>query len=166
MAKSQGKGLIVLALLLGLIGAGLGGYVFFDSVIGPMIGLDAPYQEIHSYWVDDPGFDPVNTNEVYIDPMQITINTTQTSSLYVMFNCYVYLIAVDLVSVRIFINDVAVTGYMRHSAVSTSRTSIALQYSNSSVPAGTYTIQVRGQVLDPNTWYYSLSLYVQTVSNQ
>ncbi len=153
MAKSKGSGLVVLALLIGLIGAGLGGYTFISDL------LDSSQQ---SYWVDDNDFNPSVTNEIYLDPMQIAIETTKTTFLYVSFNCYAYFVTADMVTVRIFINDVPVSNYMRYSASGAGRSSLSLQYSNASLPAGSYTIEVWGQVLDPSSYYYGLSLYVRT----
>ncbi len=42
---TNGKGLAITGLILGLIGAGLGGYVFFDSTIAPLLGLGEPAAE-------------------------------------------------------------------------------------------------------------------------
>ena len=97
MAKGQGKGLVVLALLLGLIGAGLGGYVFITDLLG------TPQQ---SYWVEDDIYNPSTTDEQYLDPMQVLFETTKTTFLYVSFNCYAEMFGADMVTVRIFINSI------------------------------------------------------------
>lgn len=45
---ANGKGIAYAGLILGLIGAGLGGYVFFDSTIAPMLGIGVPTSEVSS----------------------------------------------------------------------------------------------------------------------
>ncbi|MFX0178495.1 MAG: hypothetical protein ACFE85_19960 [Candidatus Hodarchaeota archaeon] len=42
----NGKGLTYLRLILGLIGAALGGYVFFDNTLAPLLGFGVPSAEV------------------------------------------------------------------------------------------------------------------------
>ncbi|MFX1529542.1 MAG: hypothetical protein ACFFBC_00370 [Promethearchaeota archaeon] len=51
---TNGKGLAYAGLIFGLIGAGLGGYVFFDNTLAPILGFEESkdYSEVKSYYVE------------------------------------------------------------------------------------------------------------------
>jgi hypothetical protein len=171
---SNGKGLAIVGLILGLIGAGLGGYAFFDGVIMPMLGtgaptLDIPASDTNTYYVEQESFSP-DTTGIYVPlgDMSIAFTTNQTVKLYVLFTCYARIETSlgDTVYVNMYLNDSAFSsthfyidaiGYQ-----STERYSVNIQAYNQSLPVGTYNVSIKVQVDDTSTYFFLNSLFVQT----
>jgi hypothetical protein len=163
---SNGKGIAIAGLIFGLVGLGLGGYVFYDNTLAPLLGFKSPIvaPEIDEYYVSQNTYQFTNLVLHYIDPMSVVFTATKNSSLYVMFNCYAYITTADTVYVRIYVNDDAKSLYMRASGENI-RAPFAIQYYDSSIPAGSYNVSIRGDAGQNTTFFYGLNLYVQTITH-
>ena len=166
---ANGKGIAYLGLILGLIGAGLGGYVFFDNTIAPMLGLEEPTSEITSYYVEDYSLvlDDVDTYRP-LSEMIISFDTTQTVSLYILFTSYVRITTAsgDYAQIIIRLNSTTLTTYYYYieeiGAAAQERFAINMQNYIPALPPGSYNVTVWGQVDSLTTIFYMNSLYVQT----
>lgn len=165
---SNGKGIAIAALIFGLVGLGLGGYVFYDNTLAPLLGFKSPtvesVPEIDEYYVSKNTYQFTNLALHYIDPMSVVFTATENSSLYVMFNCYAYISTIDEVYVRIYINGEAKSLYMKASGENI-RAPFAIQYYSSSIPAGSYNVSIWGLAGESTTFFYGLNLYVQTMTH-
>ena len=92
-----------------------------------MFGLEEPPQTIDTYYYEDLNYSPVGTGNENVTEEGLTITVTRNSSLYVCFNCYVYQNS-GMTEVRLYINDVGVSGYMRVYSTVFVRTPMTLQY--------------------------------------
>lgn len=166
---SNGKGLAVAGLIFGLIGAGLGGYVFFNSVIMPMLGMGAPTSDTTTYYVEQDHFAP-GTTGIYIPlgDMSINFTTTQTVKLYVLFTCYARIETGtgDTIYINMYLNDspfsashyyIDAIGFQ-----TTERYPVNIQAYNQSLPAGTYNVSIKVRVDDTFTNFFLNSLFIQT----
>jgi len=165
---SNGKGITILGLIFGLLGLGLGGYVFYDTTLAPLFGLKPtdPGQEIINYYEYDSAFVPPSVAEYnIINTMSIETTIEKISSLYVLFNCYVFTSNPDVIIAELHINgeDEARTRVTTQST-SPIRTSATLQFYNQSIPPGTYNISIWVAVGDAATTLYENSLFVQIIS--
>jgi hypothetical protein len=174
---SNGKGLAVAGLIFGLIGAGLGGYVFFNSVIMPILGMGAsttetpesPASDTNTYYTEQEFFSP-DTSGIYVNlgNMSINFTTNQTVKLYALFTCYarIQTASGDTVYINMYLNDSPFsTSYYYIDAVGyqpTERYSVNIQAYNQSLPAGTYNVSIKVDVDDTNTYFFLNSLFVQT----
>ncbi|MHA1988389.1 MAG: hypothetical protein ACW98D_17275 [Promethearchaeota archaeon] len=168
---SNGKGLAYAGLILGLIGAGLGGYVFFDTTLAPMFGQppseDIP--EINSYFTEIYS-DTLSTPSVYeqISGMFISFNTTKTVTLHILYTAYVRIITADASFAQIIIrlNGTTLTTnyyYIEEiGAAAQERFAVNMQNYIPALPPGNYNVTVWGMSDHTSTTFYLNSLYVQT----
>ncbi len=168
----NGKGLTYLGLILGLIGAGLGGYVFFDYTLAPLLGFgDSPAEvpEINSYYAETYQSTPT-TPDIYelIDGMLISFNTTKTVTLHILFTCYIRIVTAlgTDAYLRILLNNTVLTisnYYVEEFGVATyERFTVNMQNYIPALPPGSYNVTVLGMVDHVTTNFYQNSLYVQT----
>lgn len=169
---SNGKGLAVAGLILGLIGAGLGGYVFFDNILG--LGLDngGIPSERRTYYVEDIHSSVSLTSAITPLPgMNISFTTTQTMKLYVLFTCYARIFTQDgdIVRIYLYLNELSMTpasyyidafGY----DAPYERYDVSMQAYNNSLPPGTYNITVRVNVDHTSTLFGIPALFVDIYS--
>ena len=88
MGNSSGKGLAVAGLILGLLGAGLGGFVFFNDTIAPMIGLAQNPPTITNYYSTDEyhNFAAAGIYEP-LDDINLSISVPSNARVYILFTC-------------------------------------------------------------------------------
>ncbi|TFF83713.1 MAG: hypothetical protein EU552_02845 [Promethearchaeota archaeon] len=165
---ANGKGLIITALLFGLIGAGLGGYAFFQTTLAPLFGLSEQPSDTET-WYDEVYQISIlqDSTPVPLTGLSVVITTSEVVSLHVLYTGYARINTVlgDDVYMAIYINDVRETDeyYVNAFGVATTeRYDIDLQYYNSSLPVGTYNITVWAEVDDTSTVFFMNSLFVQT----
>lgn len=169
---SNGKGLTYLSLILALIGAGLGGYVFFDYTLAPLLGFRDPIEEvpeINSYYAEryQATLSTADTYEL-IGGMLVSFNTTKTINLHILYTSYVRIITTlgSYVYIRILLNSTILTAndyYVEEFGATTQeRFAINMQNYISALPPGNYNITVLGMVDHVTTSFFLNSLYVQT----
>lgn len=166
---SNGKGLAVTGLILGLIGAGLGGYVFYNTTLAPILGLGEPPLERNTFYAED-DITMVNTTWTYVPLPNINVNftTTKTMKLHVLFTCYVRIDPPDgdKAYLHIYLDEQSITSLSYYiDAAGTDaeeRFAVNMQAYNNSLPPGTYNITVRVMIDDPSTRFYVCSLFVDT----
>ncbi|MFX1358347.1 MAG: hypothetical protein ACFFA8_13830 [Promethearchaeota archaeon] len=168
----NGKGLAYLALILGLIGAGLGGYVFFGYTLAPLLGFGetpAEIPEINSYYAenDQSTLTTIDTYEL-IEGMSISFTTTKTTTLHILFTCYVRIVTslgTDAYLQILLNSTVLTTGnyYIEEFGTATyERFAVNMQNYIPDLAPGSYNITVLGRVDDLTTSFFQNSLYVQT----
>jgi len=165
----NGKGLAAIALIIGIVGLAAGGYAAYDTFFGPEpeIPEQEPVPEINSYWYEENYYIPSTGGIENVTGQGITFNVTQNVSLYVSFNCYVYHAGSSMTEVRVYINDVVVSGYIRvYTATTTvTRTPLTIQHYDDVVENGTYTVNIKGSAAAGSTTvYYVPTMYIQTIS--
>ena len=147
------------------MGLGLGGYAFFDTTVKPMVGLAEPtLEDKHILLCSNRIIIQHTTGFENVTGSGLSIIVTQNSSLYVCFNCYVFHSGSYMTEVRLYINDVAVTNYMRVSTNDASRTPMTLQYFDDVVEPGTYILTIEGYNGDACGFYTTVSLYAEIIS--
>ncbi len=168
----NGKGLTYLGLILGLIGAGLGGYVFFDYTLAPILGFGDPpveYPEINSYYTEtyQTALSAADTYEV-IEGMLISFSTSKTVTLHILYTSYVRILTSlgSYAQIRILLNNTVLTTsnyYVEEFGVATEeRFAVNMQNFVSALPPGSYNVTVLGMSDDVTTSFFQNSLYVQT----
>jgi hypothetical protein len=162
---SNGKGLAYIGLILGLIGASLGGYTFVDSILTPTIEIP----EINSYYAEyyQATLDTVDTYEL-IEGMLISFTTTKPTTLHILFTCYIRIVTAlgTDAYLRILLNNTVLTisnYYVEEFGVATyERFAVNMQNYIPNLPPGSYNVTVLGMVDHLTTSFYQNSLYVQT----
>ena len=170
---TNGKGLAYAGLILGLIGAGLGGYVFFDNTLAPIFGFGVPTSEdipeINSWYVEDYSEQLLSTGTfLQLSTMLISFNTTKTVTLHLLYTAYVRITTAqgDSVDIRISLNSTILTTntYYINKFNTTTQERFAVNMQNY-IPAlapGNYNVTVWAMVDHTSTLFYMNSLYVQT----
>ena len=170
---TNGKGLGYAALILGLIGAGLGGYVFFDNTIAPILGNGEPASEnipeINSWYVEDYSISLLSTGTyLHLSTMLISFNTTETVTLHILYTAYVRITTAlgNSVDVTIRLNNTVLTTntyYIEEIGVAPQeRFAVNMQNYIPALPPGSYSVTVWAIVDHTSTLFYMNSLYVQT----
>ncbi|MFX1419473.1 MAG: hypothetical protein ACFE9N_11185 [Promethearchaeota archaeon] len=169
---ANGKGLTYLGLILGVIGVGLGGYVFFDYTLAPLLGfgdLPAEVPEINSYYAEtyQTSLSAPATYEL-IEGMLISFSTTKTVTLHILYTSYVRITTSlgTYAYVQINLNNTILTTsdyYIEEFGVTTyERFAINMQNYIFALPPGSYNVTVLGMVDHVSTSFFQNSLYVQT----
>lgn len=169
----NGKGLAYAGLIFGLIGAGLGGYVFFDNTLAPMLGLGEPtaedYSEIHSYYVESYSLTlPLPDTYVPLSGMSVSFNTTETVTLHILYTAYVRITIAQgtYAQVIIRLNSTTLTTnyyYIEEIGAATQeRFAVNMQNYIPALPPGSYNVTIYGMVDHVSTLFYMNSLHVQT----
>ncbi len=167
---ASGKGIAYAGLILGLIGAGLGGYVFFDYTIAPMLGLtENPTEvtEVNSYYAEKYSATLSSTGSYLPLPeVKVSFETTKTVSLHILYTSYVRIITSlgSSVFINIRLNSTTITDdyYIEKLNVAPQeRFAVNMQSYNAALPAGSYNVTVWAIVDATSTIFYMNSLYVQ-----
>jgi hypothetical protein len=165
----NGKGIAYAALILGLIGAGLGGYTFFDNTIAPMLGFGEPTPEINSWYVEDYSIIPSATGTyVPLTGMLISFDTTKTVTLHILYTAYVRITIATGTYAQIIIrlNSTTLTENYYYvekiGATLQERFAVNIQDYVPALAPGSYNVTVYVWVDDVSTLFYMNSLYVQT----
>jgi hypothetical protein len=168
---TNGKGLVYAGLIFGLIGAGLGGYVFFDNTLAPILGFEESkdYSEINSYYVET-YLSTVTTPDTYepVSGMLISFSTTETVTLHILYTAYVRITTAQGLYAQIIIrlNSTTLTTnyyYVEEFGVATEeRFAVNIQQYIPALTPGSYNVTVFGMVDHTSTYFYMNSLYVQT----
>lgn len=166
---ANGKGIAYVGLILGLIGAGLGGYTFFDNTIAPMLGFGDPTPEFNSWYVEDYSISP-SAPDTYVPltGMLISFVTTETVTLHILYTAYVRITVATGTFAQIIIrlNNTTLTEnyyYVEEIGVTTQeRFAVNMQDYVPALPPGSYNVTVHVWVDDVVTLFYMNSLYVQT----
>jgi hypothetical protein len=166
MVKS-GKGLGVLALLIAIGALSLSAYQLI--LPSPSGGVSV----IQNVWYDEETsiyFPPTSGYVEAIPDLYIMASVNSGESLYVLFNAYASINNPSLgsfMSFKIFIDDYKLDE--PHTEIHADSTltnifvfSVALQYSNSSLSAGTYNITCRAYSGHSGNRIYDSSLFIQT----
>lgn len=174
---TNGKGLAITGLILGLIGAGLGGYVFFDSTIAPLLGLGEPAAEsppvdvpdINSWYVENYSITLPSTGTFLpLSTMVVSFNTSETVTLHLLYTAYVRIQTAlgDAVDIRIHLNSTILTTNTYYidefGAAAQERFAVNMQNYIPALPPGNYNVTVLASVDHISTFFYMNSLYVQT----
>ena len=170
---TNGKGLAYVGLILGLIGAGLGGYVFFDYTIAPLFGPGEPtpedYSKVESWYVEEYSISPSDINTfVPLTSMNISFDTTETVTLYILYTSYVRITTASGFSadIRIQLNNTILsmdTYYVQEfGAAAQERFAVNMQNYIPALLPGIYNVTVWVDVDDALTRFFMNSLYVQT----
>lgn len=155
--RKEGKALVIFSLILGIVGVGLAGYMYIDSITNPP-------QEVINYddYAAGYSFQAASVYETLPTSINITLNSN--ASLYISFNCWVLYSTATMVNVKIVINGID-TPQSMYFGGSDDRDSVTLQHYNASIAAGTYEITIKARTdIDVDTRFYSLTLYAQTIS--
>ncbi|MFO7798090.1 MAG: hypothetical protein ACQERB_08850 [Promethearchaeati archaeon] len=165
---ANGKELAVAGLILGLIGAGLGGYVFFDNILAPELDNGDTTSEIKTYYVEDHGSAiSVEWTITPLSGMNITFTTNQTMKLHALFTCYLIYDTseADITKIYLYLNEFSMTPSPYFiddfDYASSERYYVSMQAYNNSLPPGTYSITVRGKVDDISTVFAIPSLFAE-----
>ena len=169
----NGKGIAYVGLILGLIGAGLGGYVFFDNTIAPILWPSEPttevYSDVNSYYTELYSATLASTGTFLPLPgLVVSFNTTETVTLHFLYTAYVRITTAsgNNLDVRIALNNTAITTnsyYIEEfNVASTERFAINMQNYIPDLPPGNYNLTVWANVDDTLTTFFLNSLYVQT----
>ncbi|TFF87743.1 MAG: hypothetical protein EU549_04180 [Promethearchaeota archaeon] len=170
---SNGKGIAITGLIFGIIGLGLGGYVFFNNTLAPLFGLKTPptaepQQEIENYYSFNGSYLPPSTSVLNnIKSISIEFSVLKNASLYVLYNSYILTTNPDTIETFLYVNGIkkGVLGIkLTVDSTSTIRSPLALQYYNKTINPGTYNISIWVETNDPITTLYENSLYVQTIT--
>jgi hypothetical protein len=168
---ANGKGIAYVGLILGLIGAGLGGYVFFDYTLSPMLGLTEPTStlEINSYYAEAHEIVVSSTGTyVSLSGLMISFTTTKSVSLHILYTAYVRIITAngDYVYIKLALNGTELNTnayYIEEFNVATyERFAINMQHYIPSLQPGSYNITVLVNLDHTSTRFYKNSLYAQT----
>jgi len=170
MANS--KGIAYVGLILGLIGAGLGSYVFFDYQIAPMLGLGDPVEEvsdIDSWFASRYNTGPLSTG-VYeqLPNLMISFDTTKTAILYILYTGYVKFDTAlgTYAYLQIRLNDTVVVNNHYYvaafGAAPVERYDVTMQSYIPNLLPGSYNITVWVDVDHLTTEFLLNTLYAQT----
>jgi len=167
---ASGKGIAYAGLILGLIGAGLGGYVFFDYTIAPMLGLtENPTEvtEVNSYYAETYSSQLSSTGTYLPLPgVKVSFETTKTVTLHILYTSYVRITTTvgSYAYINIRLNSTTITDdyYIQKLNVTTQeRFAVNMQHYIAALPAGSYNVTVWAEVDATSTIFYMNSLYVQ-----
>jgi hypothetical protein len=159
----MGKGLGVAALIFGLIGAGLGGYVFVANTFFPSTGESPSIQD--TWFIYDVG--PCKLGDFvynYFDPISLVISVNPNESVYILFTCYVRLdtTATDAY-ISIYIDGVNQIYFLiTRTSTGTERIPVSIQYGKSTLSSGAHNVSIWGYSNIANQECYRCSLLVQT----
>ena len=169
----NGKGIAYVGLILGLIGAGLGGYAFYDGTIAPMLGLGEPtsedYSDVNSYYTELYSTTLASTG-IYLPlpGLVVSFNTTETVTLHFLYTAYVRISTAsgNIVNIRIALNNTAITTNQyyieKFNVIPQERFAINMQNYFPALPPGNYNLTVLALVDHTSTIFYMNSLYAQT----
>jgi len=169
MGKSSGKGLAVAGFILGLLGAGLGGFVFFTNTIAPMIGLAENPLSITNYYSEDeyhnfaaPGiYEPLNE-------INLSISVPLNAEVYILFTCNAMYGSGALASdcyYQFLFNSVPFGGVISTTGDQSYSDSVTLQYyGTQDFTPGNHVVTVRSYVGNSNDVLTDISLFIQIIS--
>ena len=144
----MGKGLGIAALIFGLIGAGLGGYVFvINTFFTSTQEVESPSIQKTSFIFDVGGCKLGNGIYNYLDPMSLVIIVNPNESLYILFSCYVRLgVGATEATILILIDEIPEMYFLitRTTSTATERIPLAMQYGKSMISSGTHNVSVWG----------------------
>jgi len=155
MAKTVGA----LALILGVIGVGLGGYVFVTDTFFP---AESSLQ--NTWFVQQDSSCSLGYNSYsYLSPNSHLISVGQGESVYILFTGYHVSFGASSAYYAIMLDDVLQTyTILTSTGTGTERMTIAIQYGISGLSAGTYNISVWGYATIDMQSCYGSALLVQT----
>ena len=161
----MGKALGISALILGLIGAGLGGYVFVTTTIFPMVGITDMPSVQNTWFINKTTSSTLGDNTyAYFSPISHIISVNQGESVYILFTGYLRLTAgATDASFAIYIDGILKTySLITRTSTGTERIIISIQYGGSWISPGTHNISVWGYSNLANQLIYRSALLVQT----
>jgi hypothetical protein len=165
---ANGKGIAYAGLILGLIGAGLGGYVFYDNTLAPILGVSEPPSHYNSYYAEVYLATLSSTGiSIPLAGVKVSFSTTETVSMHILYTSYVRITTAtgNTVDVVIALNNTILSAgsyYIEEFGVAAQeRFAINMQNYIPALPPGSYNVTVRAAVDDTLTNFYMNSLYVQ-----
>ena len=170
---SEGKGIAVSALILAIIAAGLGGYVFFDETLAPMLGLEEPASNIETFY-DEAFTSQLSSASVWqpLPDILLNITTTEIVDLYISFTCYVYydtnnpgtttMLSLYLDESDLTTGTYAVVAF--NESTRYQRFCVSMQEYYKDLPVGTHNVSVWVKVDDTSTIFYHNALFAQTTT--
>ena len=163
---SNGKGLTFLALILGLVGIGLGGYSVITTVLTPPTETPG----VQNYWyINNFGSLPVtNTGQfVYVSPLSLIITVNEGEDVYVSYSGYAeFNPGGSELRILVYYNEQQTAFEVRFeipNPASDVRYPFAVQGIIASASPGTHNISIRADASDALTEVWRSSLYVTTL---
>ncbi|MFW9972909.1 MAG: hypothetical protein ACFFDF_22170 [Candidatus Odinarchaeota archaeon] len=155
----MGNKLGISALIFGLIGAGLGGYVFVANTFFPV------RSSIQNTWFiyDMPGTELGDGVFDYLEPTSLVISVNPNENVYILFTCYITFdtTATEAV-INIYIDTISVIWYwIMRTSTGQERVPVSVQYGGA-ISSGTHNVSVWGYSDIANQWCYRCALLVQT----
>ena len=156
------------ALIFGIIGMGLAGYMFYENKFLP--GPEAPTEgSIKNTWyTNKTGMFGIQLNigsVGYLANLSISASVNSGENIYVLFTAYLRLWpAVSEAFFYIYMDGVDVSYHTRIDRIDTSidqRFSVSLQWGSTTITAGTHNVSVWGYA-DGQAYIYTCGLLVQT----
>jgi len=160
-----GKALGISALIFGLIGAGLGGFVFVTNTIFPMVGITETPSVQKTWFIQREGACELGEfSYAYLSPISHVISVHQGESAYVLFTGYHRYSVEGLEAYyAIMLDDLTQTyTLISRTSTGTERVIISMQYSFSGLPPGTYNISIWAYSNTALQYCYRAALLVQT----
>ena len=160
------------ALIFGIIGRDLAGYMFYESKFLP--GPEAPTDEtgsIQNIWYvneTNPFGITVNTGSFsYLHPLSVEVNVSSGENLYVLYTGYLrFADGGEHAIFRIYIDGIYTEPVLRASRINTTgieRIPLCMQYFDTAITAGTHNISLWGYMfIGASSEIFYNTLLVQT----
>jgi hypothetical protein len=161
----MGKGLGIAALIFGLIGAGLGGYVFVTNTLFPPTGVvESPSIQDTSFIYYTNALTLGNSIYDYLDPISLIISVNSNESVYILFTCYVRINSpATEVYLSIYIDGTSEIYFIiTRTSIGLERIPVSIQYGDSTISSGTRNVSVWGYADNVGQFCYRSALLVQT----
>jgi hypothetical protein len=160
-----GRALGISALILGLVGAGLGGYVFVTNTIFPMVGITESPSVQNTWFIQtEAGRELGNGVYAYLYPNSHLITVNQGESVYILFTGYHKFTTGGTNAYYLILLDGVTQTYtlLTRTSTGTERMTISMQYGISGLSTGTYNISISGYSNIANQECFRSALLVQT----
>ena len=163
---SNGKGLIILSLIIGIAGAGMAGF----TLITTLIPSEVETPRVQNYWYKENfGSLPVAQNQyTTVGPMSINITVNSGEDIYVSYSGYgEFNPGGSELRILIYINEAQTalaTRFVIPNPASTVRYPFAVQGIIDGMSPGIYNISARAYASDTQTEIWRSNLYIHTLN--
>ncbi|MBY9005917.1 MAG: hypothetical protein KGD63_04080 [Candidatus Lokiarchaeota archaeon] len=157
-----------LGLIFGILGLGLGGYIFVESKILPMLGIPSGDSIKNTWYIGNVVASPITGSIEYLFPFSLIITVNSGENMYGSFTGYtLFNVGVAEVYLYVYIDGIYSSGdYMRITRTDTSgdeRYSFAFQWFINTISAGTHNISMWGRMAGGTGYLYTGNLLIQTL---
>lgn len=161
----MGKALGISALIFGLIGAGLGGYVFVTSIVFPTVEITETPSIQNTWFINKTTQCTLGVFAyAYLSPNSHVISVNPGESVYILFTGYLRLeTTATHADFAIYIDGTLKTySLITRTSTGTERMMVSIQYGVSWISPGTHNISVWGEADLASQVIYRTALLVQT----